>query len=520
MHLKLILAALILPTLFTAARADDAYTVTVTGGRIHGKARKHGALFAGIPYARPPVGEGRWRPPQPVEPWNGVREATEPGPSSLQPDLGWNKTQRARQSEDCLYLNVLTSEWPSTGRLPVIVYIHGGANVGGAGWDHLLEHTTLPEHGVVLVSLNYRLGVFGFLAHPELTAESPHHASGNYGLMDQMAAIRWVRENIARFGGDPDNLTVMGQSAGAQDIGLIVASPQGRGLFSRAILESGPVTGIGFSRYRVLAEAEQMGAEFAKMAGQPDLAALRRMAAGDVIDAAARAHLSFGPDVDGWVLADRPGKIYATGRTAPVAMIVGSNAREFTFEGKPEELRSQIERAFGELAPEALRLYGLADGAPAPEADPVPGDAGTQFVTDLAFRGPSSLVAIWQHEAGNPVWRYQFSRTPIGHEKQGASHSAELPFVFGEMVPNELGDDYDAADRKLCETIQRYWVNFATTGDPNATDVPPWPHFDPDARRYLDFTAGGPEVRTGLRREIIDLMRKRYEQQNALVRRR
>lgn len=501
--------------LAAAAETDDFFTVKVTGGTIRGTERGDGALFAGIPYARPPVGMLRWQPPAPVEPWAGERDAAEPGSSALQPDLGWNKTQRETQSEDCLYLNVLTSEWPAEGKRPVIVYIHGGANIGGAGWDHLLIHTTLPEHGVVLVSLNYRLGVFGFFAHPGLTAGSPRRASGNYGLMDQIAALRWVRDNIAKFGGDPDNVTVMGQSAGAQDIGLLMVSPQARGLMKRAILESGPVVSIGAFGYKPLAEAERAGEVFGRELGCADIGAMRALPADQLIAEAAQQQLPTGPIIDGWVLAEEPGVTFAAGRAAPIPLLVGSNAREFMFHGTREELRVQIEQDFGSLAPRAMKLYGLAAGLPAMAMDPVLGSAGDQFVTDMVFRGSASLLAIWQSAAGHPTWRYQFSRTPIGHEDEGAAHSAELPFVFGEMVPNGLGADYNAADKALCEAMQRYWVNFAASGDPNGASVPEWPRFDPKKRAYVEFLAEGPRAKAGLRRKFADLYRERYEQQHA-----
>ncbi|HWA86958.1 MAG TPA: carboxylesterase family protein [Opitutus sp.] len=497
----------------------------MTGGAIRGVARGAGALFAGVPYARPPVGALRWQPPQPVEAWTGVREAGEPGPSALQPDLGWNTTQRKNQSEDCLYLNVLTGEWPVKSKRPVIVYIHGGANVGGAGWDHLLIHTTLPEHGVVLVSLNYRLGVFGFFSHPGLSADSPHHASGNYGLLDQMAALRWVRDNIATFGGDPENVTVMGQSAGAQDIGLLMVSPRARGLFQRAILESGPVVSIGAFGYPSRAEVEKKGDEFGRAIGGATLAALRALPADKLIADAAERRLGTGPSIDGWLLKEEPGATFAAGRAAAIPLVVGSNAREFAFHGTRDELRAQIERDFGGLAPKALKLYGLAEGMPAMAMDPMLGDTGTQFLTDAVFRGSASLLAIWQSAAGRPVWQYQFSRTPIGHESEGAAHSAELPYVFGEMVPNGLGADYNAADKALCEAMQRYWVNFAASGDPNHSEMRPemrgggtpppltaWPRYEPEERGYIEFLADGPRAKAGLRRAFVDLYRERYEE--------
>jgi para-nitrobenzyl esterase len=514
MHAKFwLLSGVLILVAGASVRADEAFTVAVTGGRVRGGPRRSGALFAGIPYAQPPVGALRWRAPQPVKPWAGVRDAMRPGPSALQPDQGWNHSQRAVESEDCLYLNVLTSHWPASGRLPVIVYIHGGANIAGAGWDHLVENTTLPECGVVLVTLNYRLGVFGFFAHPGLTAESAHRASGNYGLQDQIAALRWVRANIARFGGDPENVTLMGQSAGGQDIGLLMVSPRARGLFEKAIIESGPLVSLDPSRDATLAEAERAGAELGKHAGKTDIAALRAMPAEALLAAAEQAQFRSRIAVDGWVLPEPAGVTFAAGHAAPVPLLIGSNAREFTYHGTLDALRAQIRRAYGDLAARALQLYGLAEGETPPPADPVLGDAGAQFLSDLIFRCPTSLVALWQSAAGRPVWRYQFSRTPIGHEAEGAAHSAELPYVFGEMKPNPLGKEYNEADRRISSEMQRYWVNFATTGDPNGAGLTTWAHYDAAARRYVEFTGDGTRADAGLRRKFVDLFRERFEEE-------
>ncbi len=498
------------------AVATESWTAKVTGGRVRGAARSNGAQFLGMPYAAAPVGALRWKAPQAVVPWTGERDATRAGAASLQPDQGWNAQQRKHESEDCLFLNVLAPEWPAKASRPVLVYIHGGANVAGAGWDHLLEHTTLPEHGVVLVSLNYRLGVFGFLAHPELTAESPHGASGNYALMDQIAALEWVRDNIATFGGDPKRVTVMGQSAGAQDIGLLLASPRARGLFAGAIMESGPLVTLAFD-YAPRADAEKAGVALAEKIGKKNLTALRAMPADELIAAAAMGDTRIGPCVDGWVLTEKPAETFASGRAAAVPVIVGSNAREFPFHGSAEDLRKQIRGTFGDLGPRALALYGVAEGQAMPAMHPVLGGAGDQFLSDVVFRMPMEFAALWQSAAGHAVWRYQFSRTPIGKESAGAGHSAELPYVFGEMVPNELGADYNAADKALGEAIQRYWVNFAATGNPNeaergagtARTLPEWPRYDGERRAYVEFEEAGVREGEGLRREMVDLFKER-----------
>ena len=254
--------------------AVDNLVVSTTSGKLRGVSRPSGgAEFLGIPYAQPPVGDLRWHEPLPAKSWTGVREATAFGAPCAQPVLGdWNKHDSEASKEDCLFLNVMTPAWPSKAPLPVMFWLHGGANAGGTASSALYKDGTLVQHGVVLVTVNYRLSIFGFLAHPELTRESSHHASGNYGLMDQIAALRWVRDNIAKFGGDPKNITVFGQSAGAQDTSLLMTSPLSKDLFQRAIAQSGSAL---MPPMPSLAEAEQAGEKVAAtLAGSPAAAPL------------------------------------------------------------------------------------------------------------------------------------------------------------------------------------------------------------------------------------------------------
>src|SRR5580658_4427853 len=330
---------------------ENSPEAAVTGGRIQGTVlERGGAVFKGIPFAQPPVEALRWREPQPVKPWTGVRSAASFGAPCSQ--NSGNGRILENSSEDCLYLNVWTAEWPSRTRKPVMFWMHGGGNFGGATGSPNFDGESLARHGVVLVSAAYRLTAFGFFAHPELTRESSHHASGNYGLMDQIAALQWVRANIARFGGDPNNVTIFGQSAGAVDATVLMTSPLAAGLFHKVIAESGTVTrnpdaatlamtalgpvmavksgDVTYSDAPVLAEAEKNGEDL--LPGK--LSDLRSLPAADILKATASPRKSIGPAngvvVDGWVLPKPPAEIFATGHEHRVPLLAGNNARERT----------------------------------------------------------------------------------------------------------------------------------------------------------------------------------------------
>jgi para-nitrobenzyl esterase len=418
----------------------------------------------------------------------------------------------AHSSEDCLYLNVLAPRWPAEGSLPVIVFVHGGGNFAGGAWEHLAKGVTLQKNGAVIVTVNYRLGIFGFFAHPGLTAESPEHASGNYALQDLMAALRWVKGNIARFGGDPGNVTMMGQSAGALDIGLLLASDEARGLLSKAILESAP--GVGTPETPSLSEAEAAGAAFAARLGCADVAALRSIPGRQLLAAAEQAHIRGQVDTDGWILRDSPARIFASGRELKLPMLIGTNARESSFKGTAAQLRELMSARYGATAKSALELYGLDAALPAP-IDPILGDAGAQYITDTTFRQPTALVAQWHSAAGAAVWLYLFSQTPHGREALGASHSSELPFVFGELASDPAGVTYSAADKRLSSEMQRYWVNFATTGNPNGAGLAAWPAYDSGPRAFLELDGGGNRPEKDFRPAFFKLYRDNMESRMA-----
>jgi para-nitrobenzyl esterase len=478
--------------------------VSVTGGAIMGRILpgEGGAVFRGVPFAQPPVGGLRWREPMPVVPWEGVRQAAKPGPPAEQAAIGWNEREAAASSEDCLYLDVWTPH-EAPGRLPVMVWIHGGANVAGSGgFDPLYDGRSMISHGVVLVVIEYRLGIFGFFAHPGLTRESPHHASGNYAILDQIAALQWVHDNIAKFGGDPGSVTLFGQSAGGTDVLALMASPLSGGLFHRAISESSQLQNRNVS----LAEAEQAGSAMAEGLGGPsanDIAHLRSLSSKEIMKAW-RGYSAF--TTDGWVFPTPPFEAWRTGRERAVPLIIGSNAVEFPFGGSPGDLVNSIRAAFGDLAPRALSLYGLDGGKEAAAADPLYGYAADQWGSDL-FRCPAVVLGGW-HSAANPTWEYEFARAIPPQPR--VAHSGELPYVFGNLLSTgSKAGNYQEADRRLSGVIQAYWTSFARTGDPNAQGLPPWGRYDAAGKGYLAFTADSEvAARENERGPFCDLFRE------------
>jgi len=489
-----------LALLALVAMAQEPPAATITGGKIQGGLLKTGgAVFKGIPFAAPPVGDLRWREPQPVKPWTGTRDTTNFGARCMQGG--------ADVSEDCLYINVWTPEWPPKSRKPVMLWIHGGGNFAGASSEAIFDGEALARHGVVLVSANYRMGIFGFYEHPELTAESKHHASGNYGLMDQVAALQWVRDNAAKFGGDPRNVTVFGESAGSLDINVLMTSPLAKGLYSRLIGESGPVVAPPS-----LAEGEKKGLSVAAGLKADSLKAMRAVPAADLQKATGQGLSFLGPIlgvvVDGWVLPKHPFEVFEAGQEHRVELLLGSNARELTRPFFPVEgLNQGIAAEFGPLAPRALEVYGLKNGQePAP--DPVFGSAMAQWATDSQFRCGTVAELIWHSRAGNTSYQFQFSRVPPGREAVGAAHGSEVPYVFGTLsIAGRAANSpkYDSTDGAVSAQMQQYWTNFAKTGNPSGGSLPQWPKFDPAARAYMDLTAQGPVAREGLRREACDV---------------
>jgi len=507
--MRLVLIALLAAPAFAA----DLPAIAVTGGLIRGGAlEKGGVVFKGIPFAQAPVGDLRWREPEAVRAWPGVRETTSFGAPCAQNAGG--KMQES-SSEDCLFLNVWAPEWPGRTRKPVMVWFHGGGNYAGTASGSNFDGESLARHGVVLVTANYRLTVFGFFAHPELTKESPHHASGNYGLMDQIAALKWVRDNISKFGGDPANVTIFGQSAGAVDVNVLMTSPQAKGLFHKVIAESGTVTrvpddatmrmtGLGalmaprsgdtYSDALTLAEAEKAG----ETAFPGSLKQLRSVPAADLLKTTAAPRMSIGPAngiiVDGWIFPKPPAEVFARGEQQRIPLLIGNNSRERTPQVTTEELTKAVNAMYGPFASRAFALY--TSSAP----DPLYGSSAAQWVVDTMYRCPVVVQLNWHAAAGNSGYEYQFDRAAPGREAAGATHGAEVSYVFGN-----LGANYAASDREISAAMQQYWTNFAKNGDPNGAGLPPWPKFDTAARGFMEFTDNGPVAREGLRRAFCDL---------------
>ena len=479
-----------------AARARTAEGV-VQGMTLPGGVR----AFRGIPFAAPPVRELRWKPPQPSARWQGVRLADRFADQCMQARVfGDMSFRNAGVSEDCLYLNVWS---PATARpnagLPVLVYYYGGGFVAGDGAEPRYDGESMAKRGIVVVTMSYRLGVFGFFSHPELTAESPNHTSGNYAFMDQIAALRWVRDNVAAFGGDPRQVTIAGESAGSFSVSALMASPLATGLFARAIGESGAFfSGAVSSPPR--SETEQNGGKFAQAVGATSLAALRALSATELLDASGRPGVPrFGPNIDGWFLPQTPAEIFAAGKQAKVPLLAGWNSEESNARAiirgeapTPENVSAAISRQFGERAAEAAKLF------PASNAE-----EALQSATDLAtdrFLGYSTWKWLDEHArtGGQPVYRYYYSRArpapveagvtpnlaggvtrgnanaPPPPPPRGAVHSAEIEYAMGNLHLNKVFG-WTPDDFKVSTTMQGFFENFIKTGDPNGAGLPRWP---------------------------------------------
>jgi len=393
-----------------------------------------------------------------------------------------------------------------------MVWVHGGGNTAGSGMEALFNGEVLARHGVVVVNVNYRLGIFGFLAHPGLTKESPHHAAGNYGLADQIMALHWVRDNIAKFGGNPANVTIFGESAGASDVNALIASPLSKGLFVRVMAQSGPV-GTQISQ----ADAEKRGVEIAAklgFTGPETLAKLRALSDTDLLAKYVQAGpgTGMGITVDGWVLTEPASKVYAEGREQKVALLIGNNSQEMPPRGAPGDIRQMISQRYGPLSDRALAAYGV-NGANDPQPDPENGTVMLQFTTDNSFRCGTIQELIWHTAAKNTGYEYQFSRTVHGKEELGAPHASEIPFIFGTLPVWQNMRKYNESDQQYAPLMQEYWTNFAKTGDPNGGKLAKWPKFDATARAYMDFTDAGPVAKEGLRRQVCDLFMENQKRQ-------
>jgi len=462
--------------------------VKIANGLISGIDGKDPAVrvYKGIPYAAPPAGDLRWKAPKAAANWDGVRKADRFSAVCMQTPYPKNSLyyrEAEPASEDCLYLNIWTAAKSASERRPVMVWIHGGALTRGSGSVPVYDGEALAKKGVVVVTINYRLGIFGFFAHPELTKESDRNSSGNYALLDQIAALEWVQNNIAAFGGNPKRVTIFGESAGSWSVNYLMATPLARGLFQRAIGESGGA----FGPMKTLAEVEKTGVEFAHAMGAENVQALRAKSAEDVLKASGAS--SFPPNVDGWMLPYDVYTIFATGKQNDVPILIGSNADEgksltmWPENGKPDMFERQMRSRFHDKADQALKLYPAATDQQAKESF-------YASFRDFVFGWQMRTWARLETKTGkSKAYLYYFTRVPPGPgaQRYGAFHASEIAYVFDNLDSSPR--PYEDADHKLADMMSSYWVNFATKGDPNGKGLPDWPAYREKSDLALELGA-------------------------------
>ena len=514
--------------------------VQTTAGEIEGAwtdETEQVSVFRGVAFAQPPLGDLRWRPPAPVDPWDGTRMATEFGPACWQgrnaDDSPYARGELPR-SEDCLTLNVWSAAEAPDERRPVMVWFHGGGHTAGVGSATVFDGTAMARKGVVMVTANYRLGPFGFLAHPALTAESEHESSGNYGILDHIATLAWVRDNIAAFGGDPGNVTIFGQSAGSWSVCVLQASPLARGLFHKAIGHSGGCFGAprlhltktgGMATDRSghdagIAVATELGAE----GDGPEAAAAMRAAGPEaVMDAQRAARGGSGVVVDGWGMPTLADEIFAAGEQNDVPVILGSMSDEgrTLYAGMAEPPRDEfvagLRNQYGDRTDALVAAY-------AAELDMSTKIAGQAISTDRSF---TWQMRAWARAIGdsNDVYLYFFSHAPPvfrlyvpdrpeldfagGRRGAGAYHSGDLAYAFANV--GLVGIDWNDRDRELSDQMSQYWVNFATTGNPNGEGLPPWPSYDRDTEGAIEFGADATAAVNAVRKAKLDLFDRSYQ---------
>jgi para-nitrobenzyl esterase len=504
---NMLLAAAVLLATAMAVDAQKSDRVNTANGEIEGAGLQSTGvrIFRGIPFAQPPVGDLRWKEPQPVKNWQGVRSAAQFGPRCMQAAVFGDMNFRSNgMSEDCLYLNVWTAAKSGKERLPVLVYYYGGGFVAGDGSEPRYDGESMARKGIVAVTVNYRLGVFGFLAHPELTKESSHHGSGNYGLMDQSAALRWVQQNIAAFGGDPKRVTIAGESAGSASVSAQMASPLSKNLFAQAIGESGAI--IATLAPVSLAQAEEAGVKFASSLDANSLTTLHALSAQQMLEASAKGGLSgigrFSPTIDGYFFTEDPAITYVSGRQAHVPLLVGWNSEEMTWlallRGKEptlENYQNAVRELYGDRADEVLKLYPASTREEVIES--ATDLAGDRFIAYSTWK----WADLHLKTGGKPVYRYLYARprpamrpemgnataglaggvirgqntaVPAMPPARGAVHSAEIEYALGNLATNTVYA-WTPEDYKVSGLMQAYFANFIKTADPNGAGLPKWP---------------------------------------------
>ncbi|HJZ99967.1 MAG TPA: carboxylesterase family protein, partial [Candidatus Solibacter sp.] len=529
-----ILSILLALTLISGALAQD--HVKIPNGTLEGVSDKSSGIrsFKGIPFGEPPVGDFRWKPPQPVKNWQGVRKADKFGPRCMQrPIFGDMGFRSNGMSEDCLYMNVWTPAKTDKEKLPVLVYFFGGGFVAGDGSEGRYDGESMAKRGIVAITVNYRLGVFGFFAHPELTKESPNHASGNYGLFDQRAALEWVRQNIAAFGGDPKRVTIAGESAGSIAVSAQMASPLSKNLIAGAIGESGSI--MGALSAVPLADSEQMGVKFAASLGKgdaPSLAALRAMTAEQLLEATAKPGQPwFTPTVDGYFFPKSPFEIYAAGEQARVPLLAGVNSEESGYFGvlgreKPtvENYRKALERLYPGKGEEVFKLYPASNDAEVMDvARELASDRFISYSTwkwvDAATKRGGKPTYYYLYARPRPAMRPEMGEAQPGlaggvvrgqqaaanprPQPRGAVHSAEIEYAMGNLDLNKVYA-WTADDYKVSQVMQDYFANFIKTGNPNGKGRPNWPKFGEGQRIVIDVNTRAEADKARARYEFLD----------------
>lgn len=469
-------------------------TVKTTAGTVSGVSSSDGAVitFKGIPYAAPPIGALRWRAPKPAIPWKGTRQADHFGASCMQgPNselLPWTKEFMyvTPPSEDCLFLNIWTPKLDVKANLPVLVFIHGGAFTSGSGDVPVYDGEALARSGMIIVTINYRLGLFGFLAHPQLTAESDHHSSGNYALLDQIAALRWVKQNIRGFGGDLSRITIGGQSAGAASVLDLLASPLASGLFTAAIADSG-IRDPGFPM-KPLDDAEKAGQALASVLKAHSIEALRAIPAPQLLSEMSNAPPQrFGPVIDGWVVPGDPIALTTErGVYNDVPVITGFQANDVRLGGpgkvSAESFQNYVRKIYGTMADEFLKLYPASSYEEAKESE-------TASARDRLRAGMFFWASRRTSTHRSPVFAYYFDRAIPwpAHPEFGAFHSGELPYAFGNL--DKFDRPWEPVDHEISKMMMAYWKNMAAKGDPNGPSVPHWAPVDPSTPAVMRLGA-------------------------------
>ena len=490
-HIAILLAAI--PILAaTSCSTRPPGQVKVEGGWIQGAVEEDLIVFKGIPFAAPPVGDLRWRAPQTARKWTDIKQTTQFAPAPIQ---GGNPP--SGKSEDCLYLNIWTPAKSSRERIPVLVWIHGGGFSFGSTSEPVYTGEMLARKGVVLVSIAYRVGQLGFLAHPELSAESPDHVSGNYGLLDMIAGLEWIQKNIAAFGGDPGQVTIFGESAGGIAVSMLCASPLARGLFHGAISQSGGSFGPPRSttypgeNLKLLKMAENDGLAYAEKAGAKSIAGLRKMEADSLPGGWGMG--SAWPVIDGYVIPDDQYRLYEAGKYNDVPVLIGYNSDEgasFTRERTPEEYIPGVERRYGKFADTLLKAYPVGDIS-------IPKTA-RDLARDATFGWHTWSWARLQSGTGkSKVYYYYFDQHPDYPEDSprfgyGSPHGQDIAYVF--MHLDASNPEISKSDLEISEAMSTYWINFARYGDPNGEGVPEWPAFSEDDPEVMYF---GPTLHIG-----------------------